>query len=109
MLSAAFALGSAEIAPSAAGSSVFATSDYAQAAKARDGGLTAREREVAKCVACGNSNREIANELVLSERTVEAHIGNILGKLNLSSRTRIATWALEIGLAAGEPRANREL
>ena len=105
----AFALGSAEIAPSAPGAPSSRLPTTSQAAKARYGGLTAREREVAKCVACGNSNREIANELVLSERTVEAHIGNILGKLNLSSRTRIATWALEIGLAAGEPRANREL
>ena len=45
------------------------------------GGLTPRERQVAALVAQGKSNREIADELVLSERTVENHVGNILSKL----------------------------
>jgi DNA-binding CsgD family transcriptional regulator len=69
-----------------------------RAMKAQYGGLTTRERDVAACVARGLSNRAIAEDLVLSERTVEAHIGNILGKLELSSRTQIATWVLEKGL-----------
>lgn len=76
-----------------------------QEAKAQYGGLTTREREVAACVARGISNREIGDELVLSERTVEAHIGNILGKLQLASRTQIARWAMEKGLVM--PRAGR--
>ena len=62
------------------------------------GGLTAGEREVAALIAQGKSNRQIADELVLSERTVENHIGNILSKLGFDSRTRIAAWVVEIGL-----------
>jgi predicted ATPase/DNA-binding CsgD family transcriptional regulator len=66
------------------------------------GGLTAREREVGALIAQGKSNRQIAGELVLSERTVENHIGNILSKLGFDSRTQIAAWAVEIGLGKHE-------
>ena len=62
------------------------------------GGLTGREREVAALVAQGKSNHDIAVTLVLSERTVDTHVGNILSKLGFSSRTQIATWAVEKGL-----------
>jgi tetratricopeptide (TPR) repeat protein len=62
------------------------------------GGLSAREREVAALVAQGRSNREIAASLVVSERTAEAHVSNILGKLGLSTRAQIAAWAVEKGL-----------
>jgi DNA-binding NarL/FixJ family response regulator len=58
----------------------------------RPSALTRREREVAKLVARGLTNRRIAEELVLSERTVENHVRNILKKLNLSSRSEIAAW-----------------
>ena len=61
--------------------------------------LTAREREVAILVAQGASNRAIAAELVISERTTESHVTNILGKLGFSSRAQIAAWAVDIGLA----------
>lgn len=71
-----------------------------QAAKQRCGGLTAREREVASIVAAGLSNSQIADTLCVSERTVEAHMGNILSKLQFSSRTQVATWALQKGLTA---------
>ena len=54
--------------------------------------LTAREREVAELVAHGSSNRQIAEALVISERTAEAHISNILAKLGLASRVHLATW-----------------
>jgi DNA-binding CsgD family transcriptional regulator len=54
--------------------------------------LTRREREVAKLVARGLTNRQIAEELVLSERTVENHVSNILKKLKLSSRSEVAAW-----------------
>lgn len=67
------------------------------AARAQSDGLTAREREIATAVAQGNSNREIADKLVLSERTVESHVGNILAKLGFRSRTQIAGWAIEKG------------
>ena len=71
----------------------------ARAAKQAFGGLTAREREVAALIAQGKSNRAIAEQLVLSERTVEGHVTNILTKLGYTTRTQIATWAVEKGLA----------
>jgi len=61
--------------------------------------LTARERDVAALVARGLSNREIGRALYIGERTVETHVGNILGKLRYTSRTQIAAWAIEMGLA----------
>jgi DNA-binding CsgD family transcriptional regulator len=67
-------------------------------AKEAFGGLTEREREVAAFIAQGKSNREIADELVVSYRTVETHVGTILSKLAFSSRAQIAVWAVEIGL-----------
>ena len=54
--------------------------------------LTARENEVARLVALGMSNQQIAGTLVISERTVESHVGNILDKLGLSARTQIVAW-----------------
>jgi DNA-binding CsgD family transcriptional regulator len=51
--------------------------------------LTRRECDVAACVLQGLTNREIAGRLVLSERTVEVHLGNIFGKLNIRSRTEL--------------------
>lgn len=70
------------------------------AAKRQFGGLTAREREVAALIAGGKSNQEIAEALVLSHRTVEAHISNILSKLGFTSRAQIAVWAVEKGLVS---------
>jgi DNA-binding NarL/FixJ family response regulator len=75
-----------------------------QAAKAQWDGLTARERDVAALVALGQSNREIADKLVVSERTVDAHVGNILSKLEFRSRAQIATWAVSKGLARLTPQ-----
>ena len=62
-------------------------------------GLTAREREIAAFLASGKSNREIAEELVLSERTIETHVHNLLPKLGLQNRTQVAAWALRAGLS----------
>jgi DNA-binding NarL/FixJ family response regulator len=67
-------------------------------AKEAFGGLTERERQVAAFIAQGKSNREIADELVVSYRTVETHVGTILSKLAFSSRAQIAVWAVDIGL-----------
>jgi DNA-binding NarL/FixJ family response regulator len=67
-------------------------------AKKEFGGLTARERGIAALVAQGKSNREIANELVISEKTAERHVANILSKLRFKSRTQIGVWAAEKGL-----------
>jgi non-specific serine/threonine protein kinase len=60
--------------------------------------LTPREREVAVLVARGNSNRQIGAALVITERTVAAHIEHILNKLDFVSRTQIGVWAAEHGL-----------
>jgi ATP/maltotriose-dependent transcriptional regulator MalT len=54
--------------------------------------LTRREREVASLVAEGKSNRQIATELVISLRTVEAHVEHILNKLGFRSRAQVAAW-----------------
>ncbi len=61
--------------------------------------LSEREREVAAMIALGNSNSEIAGELVLSKRTVEKHIANIFSKLDFTNRAQIVRWAIENGLA----------
>jgi predicted ATPase/DNA-binding SARP family transcriptional activator/DNA-binding CsgD family transcriptional regulator len=60
--------------------------------------LTPREQEIAQLVARGLTNRRISEELSISERTVATHAGRILKKLNLQSRTQIATWIAEQGL-----------
>ncbi|MCA9921095.1 MAG: response regulator transcription factor [Anaerolineales bacterium] len=61
--------------------------------------LTEREVDVLKLVARGLSNHDIANRLVISERTVRTHISNILSKLHLANRTQAALYALRQGLA----------
>ena len=63
------------------------------------GGLTERELEVARLVAEGRTNREIAAELIVSERTVARHLEHILAKLNTPSRTAAAAVILRAGLA----------
>jgi DNA-binding NarL/FixJ family response regulator len=57
--------------------------------------LTEREREVLALVAKGHSNKEIAALLDITERTARTHVSNILGKLDLASRTQAALWAIE--------------
>jgi non-specific serine/threonine protein kinase len=62
------------------------------------GPLTSREREIARLVSEGLSNRQIAEQLVISKRTVDAHVEHIYGKLGVSSRVQLANW-----LASGRP------
>lgn len=62
--------------------------------------LTERELEVLKLVSQGLSNREIADRLVITERTVCTHMSNILAKLHLASRTQAALYALKEGLTS---------
>jgi predicted ATPase/DNA-binding CsgD family transcriptional regulator len=80
-----------------------------QAAKERYGGLTRRQRQVAALVAQGKRNQTIADELVVTVRTVEAHITHILRTLGFSSRTQIATWAVDQGLAEPPTTLDDEL
>jgi two-component system, NarL family, response regulator LiaR len=68
------------------------TADEATAA------LTPREREVLILIAGGRSNKRIALELGVAEKTVKTHVGHVLGKLGVSDRTQAALWAVRHGL-----------
>jgi NarL family two-component system response regulator LiaR len=61
--------------------------------------LTERELEVLRLIAEGLNNREIAERLVISDKTVKSHVSSILGKLHLEDRTQAAIYALRHGLA----------
>ncbi len=61
--------------------------------------LTPRELDVVALVGAGKPNKEIASELGISERTARTHVSHILSKLDLSSRTQLAVWAVREGLA----------
>ena len=63
------------------------------------GGLSPRELEVLSLVAKGRTNREIATELVLSEKTVARHLSNMFDKLGVSSRSALTAYAYQHGLA----------
>jgi len=63
------------------------------------GGLTERELEVLRLIARGLPNKQIARELVVSEKTVKTHVSNILAKLHLADRTQAALYAVREGLA----------
>jgi DNA-binding NarL/FixJ family response regulator len=63
-------------------------------------GLTEREVEVLRLIAAGRNNREIAEELVLSVRTVERHITNIYGKINARGKADATAYAMTHGLIA---------
>jgi DNA-binding NarL/FixJ family response regulator len=54
--------------------------------------LTPRELEVAGLMSHGLSNRQIATRLLISQRTAESHVENILGKLGFTSRVEVVTW-----------------
>ena len=60
--------------------------------------LPARELQVARLIAVGRSNKEIAAELVISQRTAENHVEHILTKLGFTSRAQVAAW-----IAASQP------
>jgi DNA-binding NarL/FixJ family response regulator len=67
--------------------------------------LTEREIDVLRLLAKGLSNKEIATQLSITEKTVKTHVSNILSKLNVPSRTQAALYAVRVGLvtALGEP------
>lgn len=64
--------------------------------------LTEREVEVVKLLAQGLSNGEIAERLIITERTVRSHVGSILAKLHVANRTQAALYAVQQGLIPGE-------
>jgi non-specific serine/threonine protein kinase len=63
--------------------------------------LSPRELHVARLVALGLTNRQLAAELVISPRTADHHVANILAKLGLSGRAQIGVWAERTGIANG--------
>ena len=65
--------------------------------------LTPRELEVLALVAAGRSNKEIAERLVIAERTARTHVSHLLTKLDLTSRTQAALWAVRAGLNGNLP------
>lgn len=64
--------------------------------------LTERETEVLRLLAKGRSNKEIAHDLTIGEKTVKTHVSNILSKLGVPSRTQAALYAVRIGLVSLE-------
>jgi len=79
---------------------LLATPDDAVARPAPDThGLTVRELEVLRLVASGRTNKAIAGELFLSEKTVDRHVSNIFVKIDVSSRAAATAWAFKHGLA----------
>ena len=65
--------------------------------------LTDRETEVLKFVAAGNSNKEIAAQLAITERTVKTHVSSIMAKLDVQSRTQAALYAVRAGIVSDSP------
>lgn len=65
-----------------------------------DLGLTQRELEIVSYIACGQSNKDIARKLFISEKTVKNHVSSILKKMELDDRTQVAVYAYKKGLVA---------
>ena len=61
--------------------------------------MSIREREIVALVSSGLANADIATRLVVSRRTVEWHVGNILGKLGLRTRPQLIAWARDHGIS----------
>lgn len=83
----------------------FAKSNGGDADKANGGNLSGRETEILSCLVNGNSNKDIANSLSLTEGTVKVHLKTILKKIHVRNRTQAAIWALNNGIkfdAVGE-------
>jgi NarL family two-component system response regulator LiaR len=65
--------------------------------------LSDREMEVLRLIAAGSSNAEIAEKLVLSQKTIKGHVSNILSKLHLADRTQAAVYAWREGIVRRDP------
>jgi two-component system, NarL family, response regulator LiaR len=97
--------GEAIIDPSVAGRLVSVLADRSPPELEHPGRLTRRELAVLELLARGRSNKRIALELAISEKTVKTHVGHVLAKLGVSDRTQAALLALEQGLVG--PAAGR--
>ena len=80
---------------SAAGPGSSRCADRSPGQPAQDNPLTARELQVLRLISSGRTNKEIADELCLSERTIDRHVSNILGKLDVPSRTAATAYAYD--------------
>jgi DNA-binding NarL/FixJ family response regulator len=91
------------LSPSASAPLIDAVRAYAAPAQEdeRLARLSPRERDVLDCLARGLSNRAIAGELYVSEKTVKTHVSSILSKLRVADRTQAAVYALRHGIGAG--------
>jgi non-specific serine/threonine protein kinase len=78
----------------------FALSRPTRVARKAKATLSQRESQVARMIVGGLTNRQIASELVISERTVDTYVENILNKLGFDRRAQIAAWAAKQGLDA---------
>jgi DNA-binding NarL/FixJ family response regulator len=94
--------GDAIIDPTVAARLVEALSGRSRPGGGRHEQLTARERDVLGLIARGRSNKRIALELGISEKTVKAHVGHVLAKLGVSDRTQAALLAVEEGLVPAQ-------
>ncbi|MGH6914221.1 MAG: helix-turn-helix domain-containing protein [Geminicoccales bacterium] len=73
----------------------------AQPTSPHKGALSAREQDVLRLAAAGRTDREIANALFLSPRTVNAHLRNMFRKADVTNRTELSVWGVAYGLVAG--------
>jgi NarL family two-component system response regulator LiaR len=95
--------GEAIIDPTAAARLVQAIADDARPRIEEPERLTRRERDVLELIARGQSNKRIALELGISEKTVKTHVGHLLAKLGVTDRTQAALMAVEEGLVGPRP------
>lgn len=72
------------------------------------GALTAREREILRLLASGGTNKDIAQALVIGEKTVKTHLNNIFRKLKVSRRLQAILYAIQQGLDSPPPTQSRE-
>jgi two-component system, NarL family, response regulator LiaR len=93
--------GEAMIDPTVAGRLLRTLAQPRHRSAGQDEGLTRREREVLELIALGHSNKRIALELGVAEKTVKTHVGHVLAKLGVADRTQAALLAVQSGLAGG--------
>ncbi|MCW0215772.1 MAG: AAA family ATPase [Pseudonocardia sp.] len=105
-LEAAERLGAAPLATAVRGFAARSGLRLAPAAPASDGPFTPRERAVLALVAGGRTNRQVGEELFISEKTVSVHLSRVMAKLGAASRTEAVSLAHERGLLAAGPGAD---